>query len=136
MPICNGRASRGDRETRRMNWTAGKTAAAMLALGMMASGCATRESVEQAQASANGADRHAGVAMSRADEAFGVGNKALGVGNDAKQVALTAEQKADQANADLAIAKRKIAYLEWKTSPHKKKHHHHRAPQPSEPKNS
>ena len=119
-----------------MNWTVGKTAAALLALGVMVSGCATRESVEQAQASANGADRHAGVAMSRADEAFGLGNKALGVGNDAKQAALTAEQKADQANADLAVAKQKIAYLEWKTSPHKKKHHHHHAVQPSEPKNS
>ena len=58
-----------------MNWTVGKMAAATLALGVMVSGCATRESVEQAQASANGADRHAGVAMSRADEAFGVGNK-------------------------------------------------------------
>jgi hypothetical protein len=119
-----------------MNWTAGKTAAAMLALGVMVSGCATRESVEHAQASADGADRHAGVAMSRADEAFGVGNKALGVGNDAKQAALTAEQKADQANADLAIAKQKIAYLEWKTSPHKKKHHHHHVAPQADPKNT
>ena len=120
-----------------MNWTVGKTAAALLALGVVVSGCATRESVEQAQASADGADRHAGVAMSRADEAFGVGNKALGVGNDAKQTALTAQQTADQANADLAIAKQKIAYLEWKTSPHKKKHHkHHVAPQPDQKPNN
>jgi hypothetical protein len=119
-----------------MNWTAGKTAAAMLALGVMVSGCATRESAERAQASADAADRHAGTAMSRADEAYGVGNNALGVGNDAKATALAAAQKADQANADLAIANKKIAYLEWKTSPHRKKHHHHHTTVQSEPKNS
>ncbi len=110
--------------------TALKMAAAMIAVGVAVSGCATRESAERAQASADAADRHAGVAMSRADEAFGVGNNALGVGNDAKTHALTAEQKADQANADLAIAKKKIAYLEYKVLPHHKKRHHHSAPQP------
>ncbi len=119
-----------------MNNMALKTAAAMLAVGVAVSGCATRESVANAQNSANAADRHAGVAMARADEAYGVGNNALGVGNDAKTHALTAEQKADQANADLSVMKKKVAYLEWKTNPHHKKRHHRAAPAEQKTNNS
>jgi isopentenyl diphosphate isomerase/L-lactate dehydrogenase-like FMN-dependent dehydrogenase len=114
-----------------MNGTAVKAAAAMLALGVTLGGCATRESVEHAQLSADTAERHAGVATARADEAWGVGNNALAVGNDAKARALAAEQKADQANADLSETKMRVAYLESK-QPHKKKHRHHVAqPKPS-----
>jgi len=111
-----------------MKFTAGKMAIAMVAIGVTLGGCATRESVRNAQASADAADRHAGVAQGRADEAYGIGNNALGVGNDAKATALTAAQKADQANADLAVAKKRIAYLEYKVLPHHKKKHHRSTP--------
>ena len=107
-----------------MNGTAVKAAAAMLALGVTLGGCATRESVEHAQLSADTAERHAGLANTRADEAYTVGNNALSVGNDAKARALVAEQKADQANADLSATKERVAYLESR-QPHKKKHRHH-----------
>ena len=46
---------------------------------------------------------------------------AMAQGTDAKNLAMTAEQKADQANADLAAAKKRIAYLESKVLPKKKK---------------
>src|SRR6218665_1849311 len=68
----------------------------MVAAGVALGGCATRESVENAQASANAADRHAGVAQGRAEEAYGLGDKAMATGVDAKNTAMTAEQKADQ----------------------------------------
>jgi MoxR-like ATPase len=112
-----------------MKFTAGKMAIAMVAIGVTLGGCATRESVRNVQASADAADRHAGTAQARADEAYGIGNDALGVGHDAKATALTAAQKADQANADLAVAKKRIAYLEYKVLPHHKKKHHRSAPQ-------
>jgi sRNA-binding protein len=108
-----------------MNGTAVKAAAVMLALGATLGGCATRESVEHAQLSADTAERHASVANGRANEAWDVGNNALAVGNDAKARALAAEQKADQANADLSATKTRVAYLESKLMPHKKKHRHH-----------
>jgi sRNA-binding protein len=115
-----------------MNGTAVKAAAVMLALGVTLGGCATRESVEHAQLSADTAERHASVANGRANEAWDVGNNALAVGNDAKARALAAEQKADQANADLSVTKEKVAYLESRMAPHKKKHRHHVAqPKPS-----
>ena len=115
-----------------MKFTAGKMAIAMVAISVTLGGCATRESVRNAQASADAADRHAGVAQGRADEAYGIGNTALGVGHDAKQTALTAAQKADQANADLAVAKKRIAYLEYKVLPHHKKKHHRSTPAPQQ----
>jgi len=114
-----------------MDFKAGKLVLATLAIGVALSGCATRESVRNAQASADAADRHAMAAQGRADEAYGVGNNALGVGNDAKTAALTAAQKADQANADLAVMSKRVAYLEDKTLPHHKKKRHHRAPAPA-----
>lgn len=109
----------------------GKAAAGLLALSVALGGCATRESVERAQASADTAESHAGAAMGRANEAWDVGNNALGVGHDAQSMAMVAAQKADQANADLSVAKERIAYLESKTLPHKKKHHR-RATQPKD----
>jgi murein lipoprotein len=124
-----------------MNFTAGKMAVAALAIGVTLGGCATRESVENAQNSANAADRHAGAAQARADEAYGVGNNALGVGNQALGVgnnamtsAQMANQKADQNTDDVSKLKRKVAYLEWKVLPHHKKRHHHKAPAVEQPK--
>lgn len=103
-----------------MKSTASKAMIAVLALGVTLGGCATRESVENAQNSANAADRRAANAQGRADDAYSVGKEALGVGHDAKSAALIAEQKADQANADLSAAKQRIAALEWKVKPQKK----------------
>ena len=102
----------------------------MLAAGVALGGCATRESVENAQASANAADRHAAVAQGRAEEAYGLGDRAMATGVDARNMALTADQKADQAAADLAKAKKRIAYLESKVLP-KKKYKKHRAAAPA-----
>ena len=127
-----------------MKFTAGKMAVAMIAIGMGLGGCATRESVETAQNSANAADRHAGTAQARADEAYGVGNNALGVGNnalavgtDAKTSAQMANEKADITVGDVNKLKRKVAYLEWKVLPHHKKRHHHRTPATTDqPKNN
>ena len=72
----------------------------------------TRESVENAQNSANAAYRRAANVRVRADDAYGVGKDALGVGHDANSPSLIAEQKAGQANADLSAAKQRIAALE------------------------
>ena len=99
--------------------TATKAMMAVLALGVALGGCATRESVEHAQASANAADRRAMNAQGRADDAYGVGQEALGVGHDAKSAALIAEQKADQANADISAVKQRITAMEWQ-KPQKK----------------
>ena len=63
------------------------------------------------------ADRHAGTAQARADEAYGVGNNALGVGNGAMTSAQQANMKADQNANDVTSLKRKVAYLEWKGEP-------------------
>lgn len=124
-----------------MNYTAGKVAVIMIAAGVALGGCATRESVRNAQASADAADRHAGLAQSRADDAYGVGNNALTVGNNAMGVgtnAMTAAQqaneKADMSASDIGKLKRRVAYLEYKTLPHHKKkiRHHHRAPAATE----
>jgi hypothetical protein len=124
-------------------WAAGKMAIAAVAIGVTLGGCATRESVENAQNSANAADRHAGAAQARADEAYGVGNNALGVGNQALGVgngamtsAQMANQKADQNTDDVGRLKRKVAYLEWKVLPHHKKRHHHTAQAQPKPNNS
>lgn len=119
-----------------MNFTAGKVAVIMLAAGVTLGGCATRESVENAQNSANAADRHAGLAQSRADEAYGVGNNALtvgnnalGVGNSAMSSAQSANQKADMSASDINRLKKRVAYLEYKVLPHhKKKVRHRKAP--------
>jgi hypothetical protein len=115
-----------------MNFTAGKMAIAALAIGVTLGGCATRESVENAQNSANAADRHAGSAQARADEAYGVGNNALGVGNQALGVgnnalssAQAANDKSDMNASEVNRLKRKVAYLEWKVLPHHKKHRRH-----------
>ncbi|HEX4117636.1 MAG TPA: hypothetical protein VHX99_02450 [Rhizomicrobium sp.] len=125
-----------------MNFTAGKMAVAALAIGVTLGGCATRESVQNAQNAADAADRHAGAAQARADEAYGVGNNALGVGNNALNVgngamssAQRANMKADTTADDVTKLKRKVAYLEWKVLPHhKKRHHHHATPATEQPK--
>lgn len=79
-----------------MNFTAGKMAVAALAVGVTLGGCATREFVQNAQNAADTADRHAGQAQARADEAYGVGNNALGVGIGAMNSAQQANLKADR----------------------------------------
>jgi len=119
-----------------MQITSARTAALFLATAVALGGCATRESVRNAQASADMADRHAGTAQARADEAYGVGNQALGVGNqalgvgnDAKMAAMTADQKAEANHAEMMKLKRRVVYLESRINPHHKKHHrvvHHK----------
>jgi len=130
-----------------MKFTAGKVAVAMVAIGVTLGGCATRESVRNAQGAADAADRHAGVAQARADEAYGVGNNALtvgnnalGVGTDAKTSAQMANEKADMTTTDVTKLRKRVAYLEYKVLPHhKKKIRHHRKPmqtEQSKPNNS
>jgi hypothetical protein len=123
-----------------MNGTAGKLALAALAIGIGLGGCATRESVRNAQASADMANGRAGQAQARADEAYGVGNNALGVGNDARTAAMTAQERADQNATDVKALKRRVAYLEHKVLPHRKHHrvhrHHVATPQQDKPNNS
>jgi formylmethanofuran dehydrogenase subunit E len=97
--------------------------AGAMALAVALGGCATRESVEHAQATADAAEAHSGTAFGRANAAYDVGNNALGTARDAKSQAMIAEQKADQANADLSAVKEKVAYLDSKQQ-HKKKRHH------------
>jgi len=116
-----------------MNFTAGKLAIAAVAIGVGLGGCATRESVENAQNAANAADHRAGAAQARADEAYGIGNNALGVGNQALGVgnnalasAQAANGKADANTTDVAKLKRQVAFPQWKVLPHHKKARHHR----------
>jgi len=120
-----------------------KMGTAMVILAVALGGCATRESVRNAQNAADTADRHAGTAQARADEAYGVGNNALGVGNNALSVgngamtsAQMANQKADLNTTDVSKLKRKVAYLEWKALPHHKKHRHHQIAAQPKPSNS
>ena len=124
-----------------MRMMTAKMAAAVLVLGVALGGCATRESVRNAQNAADTADRHAVTAQARADEAYGVGNNALGVGNNALSVgnsavssAQMANDKADLNTTDVQRLKRKVAYLEWKVLPHHKKHRHHQSVAPVQPK--
>lgn len=108
-----------------MKSTVGKVTAIMIAVGVMVGGCATRESVRNAHSAADAADRHAGLAQTRAEEAYGVGNNAVTIGNNALTTAQLANQKTD-ANADeVNRLKRKIAVLERKVFPRKKIRRHH-----------
>lgn len=123
-----------------MRMMTGKVAVAMVALAVTMGGCATRESVRNAQASADMADRHAGTAQARADEAYGVGNNALAVGNNALGVGNSALSSALQANdkynitaSDVSKLRKRVAYLERRVLPHHKKKVHHRTPAASEP---
>ena len=118
-----------------MRFIAGRVALALVAVGVTLGGCATRESVQNAQNSADAADRHAGAAQARAEEAYGVGNNALTVGNNAMGVGTNAlssaqavNEKADLTVADVNKLKRKVAYLEWKVLPHHKRRIHHHTP--------
>src|SRR5580704_12747075 len=92
------RCEAGQNQESKMNFTAGKVAVVMIAAGVALGGCATRESVRNAQASADAANQHAGTAQARADEAYGVGNNALSVGNNALGVGNSAMASAQQAN--------------------------------------
>jgi hypothetical protein len=130
-----------------MKFTAAKMAVAVLAISVTLGGCATSDSVLNAHNAADAADRHAGRAQARADEAYGVGNNALTVGNNALNVgngamssAQRANMKADANTSDVTQLKRRVAYLENKVLPHqKKKHsriHHTTATATQKPKNS
>lgn len=123
-----------------MKFIAAKTAVAVLAIGLTLGGCATRKSVQTAQTAADAADHHAGQAMTRAEEAYGVGtnaldvgNKAIAVGSGAMSAAQSANTKADRTAQDLKLLKRRVAYLEWKLLPHpKKRRHRHATPKGSQ----
>lgn len=94
-------------------------------------GCATRESVRNAQASANAADMHAIDARGRADRAQARADEAAGIGNNALTAAQAAQsssdQKTAQLQADLDKANAKIRFLQrnvvYKPVKHKKLHH-------------
>ncbi len=107
-----------------------------LGVPLILAGCATRESVEQAQNSANladqhaaaadshagNADSHASAAQARADEAYGVGNNAL---TTAQSVDQKVDQKTGMLQAGLIKANARISYLERHLMPkHFKKVHH------------
>jgi hypothetical protein len=101
--------------------------ALVLGVPLMLAGCATRESVEQAQAAATAADAHAGTADShalaadsRATDARKQADQATGIGNDAMTAAQNADSKASGAQTGLIKANARIAYLENKLLPHKK----------------
>jgi len=109
-----------------------------LTVPFVLAGCATRSSVEQAQASANAADAHAGLAENAARTADGhaagaqsAADQAAAIGNNAMAAAQTADQLAQDDQTGLTKANKRIAYLEYKLLPHKKlRHHrvHHTAP--------
>ncbi|HTC84448.1 MAG TPA: Lpp/OprI family alanine-zipper lipoprotein [Rhizomicrobium sp.] len=107
----------------------------LLAVGiaLMLGGCATRESVEQAQATANGAESHAvdartraDAAQSRADAAQARADQANATGGSALTLAQTDAQRADALEAQLKAANAKISYLQRNVVYKKVKHVKHR----------
>jgi len=125
-----------------MNLINSRLAKPILALALTApfvlAGCATRSSVEQAQAAANAADAHAGVAENAARTAVGhaagaqrAADQAAAIGNNAMASAQTANALAQDDQTGLTKANKRIAYLEYKLLPHKKVRHrrvHHTNP--------
>lgn len=119
-----------------MNFT---RSAMLLALGvpLLLGGCATRESVERAQASADAADAHAGTAdehaadaAQRAIDARGRADHALAVGTSAGSTAAEANARAAAAEDGLKRANARITYLEHRLhiSPRHHRVVHHRKP--------
>jgi hypothetical protein len=118
---------------KRMYPRMGKTSLILLAtiVPLAMAGCATRESVEQAQASANAADSHAGDARMRADHAQARADEAAGIGGNAMTSAQAAGQHADsldtqlaQANAKIHFLERNVVYKHVKHRKHRRVHHH------------
>jgi hypothetical protein len=92
----------------------------VLAVGvpLILGGCATRESVRNAQDTANLAEMHANAAKAQADEATSIGNSAtgaaqnaMGAAQTAQQTAQTAQQRTDQLAADLKTVNARISTL-------------------------
>lgn len=113
----------------------------ILAVGvpLILGGCATRESVEQAQATANGAESHAvdarsraDAAQTRADGAQARADQANATGGSALALAQTDAQRADELEARLKAANAKIGYLQrnvvFKKVKHRKRTVRHTAP--------
>ena len=110
-----------------------RMAIAVVAIGATLGGCASLDSVRDAQDAADAADNHAGVAQARADEAYGVGesalatgDRALGVGNNALESARQANARAERNAIEVVHLKHMVASLEAKVMPHHKKKHHQR----------
>lgn len=115
-----------------MKFMAGKVAMSVVALGVTLGGCASIDSVEDALTRADTADRHAGAAQSRADEAYGIGSDARAIGNNALSSAQRANEKADATAGDLSRLERRVGILEDKARPHpKKKVRRHKTPAPA-----
>lgn len=128
IPVITGSKWKGN-----MKWTAIKALTVIAAVGVAVGGCATRDSVEQAQSAADQANGHALAAQNRADQAYdtasnalSTGNTALSTGRNAISAAQMANQKADLAITDIANAKKRIAYLEYKLLPHYRRKLRHR----------
>ncbi len=81
--------------------------AALIGAGSLLSGCATRESVEHAQASADLADSDAKAAHGAADRAQASADGAGKMAGDALGLAQTANQRIDKLVADMEAAKKK-----------------------------
>jgi len=115
-----------------MNFTAGKVAVIVIAMGVTLGGCASIESVEDALHEADTADQHAGAARARADEAYGIGSDARAIGNNALSSAQRANEKADATAGDLSRLESRVSNLEDKARPHpKKKVRRHKTPAPA-----
>lgn len=93
---------------------------------MMLGGCATRESVRNAQASADAANSHALDAGGRADRAQARADEAAGIGGNAMTLAQSTDQKTAQLQTDLDKANARISYLQRNVVMKKVKHVKHR----------
>jgi hypothetical protein len=97
-----------------------------VSLPMLLAGCATRESVDNAQAAADLADTHAKDAITRADAAHARADEAAGIGNNALAKSQSNEQRVQALESDLKTAHAQIKWLSrnvvYKHPPHRKKH--------------
>ncbi len=96
---------------------------------LLLAGCATRESVEQAQLTANSAEAHAADARgraddarSRADDARAHADSAGQIGSNALSLAQNNAQRADVLEGQLKTANAKLAYLQRNVVYKKVKH--------------
>ena len=116
-----------------MHWLLPKKSTLLLAIiiPLALAGCATRESVENAQAAADLADTHAKDAIGRADAAHARADEAAGIGNNALAKSQSNEQRVQTLESDLKTAHAQIKWLSrnavYKHPLHHKKHHvlHH-----------
>jgi multidrug resistance efflux pump len=78
-----------------------RAAILMVGAGLMLGGCATKEDVEHAQATADSARQEAGAAMGAAQQAQATANQALSTAQAAQSTAQGAQADAARANARL-----------------------------------